>query len=148
MTKSVIKRGPGFWKLNTALLADADVVDSIRDEIKIVLTENAGSSFSKIWDFMKFKVHCKFIEISKKKKKERRMRLEELEKEIHMLTNNEECCKNETLRSNLCDKKKEYEHLHEKIVRGIIVRTKAKWVTEGERNTKYFFNLEKRNFQQ
>ena len=51
LTKSVIKRGPGFWKLNTTLLADADVADSIRDEIKIVLTENAGSSFSKIWEF-------------------------------------------------------------------------------------------------
>ena len=144
LTKSVIKRSPGFRKLNTALLADADVVDSIRDEIKIVLTENAGSSFSKIWEFMKFSVHCKFIEISKKKKRERRMRLEE--KKINRLTNNEECCNNETLRSDLCDKKKEYEHLHEEIVRGNIVRTKAKWVSEGERNTKCFFNLEKKEF--
>ena len=45
-------------------------------------------------------------------------------------------------------KKREYEEIQEDVVRGIIVRTKAKWIAEGERNTKYFFNLEKRNFQQ
>lgn len=39
MTKSVIKKAPGLWQLNTALSADADVVESVRDEIKIVLTE-------------------------------------------------------------------------------------------------------------
>ena len=69
-------------------------------------------ALAKYGNFMKFRVHCKFIEISKKKKRERKMRLEELEKEINRLTNNEECCNNETLRSDLCDKKTEYEHLH------------------------------------
>ena len=29
---------------------------------------------------------------------------------------------------------------------GAITRSKAKWVEEGEKNTKYFLNLEKRNF--
>ena len=52
------------------------------------------------------------------------MRLEELEKKIYRLTNNEECCNNESLRSDLCDKKKQYEHLHGEIVRGIIFELK------------------------
>ena len=43
-------------------------------------------------------------------------------------------------------KNREYEELQEEVVRGIIVRTKSKWIAEGERNTKYFFNLEKRNY--
>ena len=29
---------------------------------------------------------------------------------------------------------------------GIITRSKAVWVEEGEKNTKYFLNLEKRNY--
>jgi len=36
--------------------------------------------------------------------------------------------------------------LREDKIRGIIMRTKAKWNVEGERSSKYFWNLEKRHF--
>ena len=36
--------------------------------------------------------------------------------------------------------------LREDKIRGIIMRTKAKWNVEGERGSKYFWNLEKRHF--
>jgi hypothetical protein len=36
--------------------------------------------------------------------------------------------------------------LREDKIRGIIMRTKAKWNVEGERSSKYFCNLEKRYF--
>ena len=29
---------------------------------------------------------------------------------------------------------------------GIMLRSKAKWIEYGEKNSKYFFNLEKRNY--
>ena len=34
------------------------------------------------------------------------------------------------------------------IRRGAILRSKVKWYNEGEKNTKYFHNLEKRHFKQ
>ena len=37
------------------------------------------------------------------------------------------------------------EQLYEKKVEGIIVRSRARWHEYGEKNSKYFFNLEKRN---
>ena len=37
------------------------------------------------------------------------------------------------------------EKLYEKKVEGIIVRSRARWHEHGEKNSKYFFNLEKRN---
>ena len=37
------------------------------------------------------------------------------------------------------------EKLYEKKVEGIIVRSRARWHEYGEKNSKYFFNLEKRN---
>ena len=40
----------------------------------------------------------------------------------------------------------EWENLLNKRHLGIITRSMAKWVEEGEKNTKYFLNLEKRNF--
>ena len=34
----------------------------------------------------------------------------------------------------------------EKRTNGILLRSKAQWIEEGENNTKYFINLEKRNY--
>ena len=41
--------------------------------------------------------------------------------------------------------KEKMEELYEKKVEGIIVRSRARWHEYGEKNSKYFFNLEKRN---
>ena len=41
--------------------------------------------------------------------------------------------------------KSELEALYEQKVEGIIVRSRARWHEHGEKNSKYFLNLEKRN---
>ena len=148
LLKSVVKRGPGFWKLNTSLLANKEDVQIIRNEINAVLHETEYTDPQKIWEFLKFKVRQKFIQISKQKKRHRQEKLARLESDINDLTNAHNPSNNVQLSNDLKCKKREYEELQEEVVRGIIVRTKAKWIAEGERNTKYFFNLEKRNYQQ
>ena len=45
-------------------------------------------------------------------------------------------------------KRHELLELRQKKLDGMIVRSHAKWLYEGEKNTKYFCNLEKRNFVQ
>ena len=37
-------------------------------------------------------------------------------------------------------------HILRKKTEGVVIRSKAKWIHEAERNTRYFFNLEKRNY--
>ena len=37
------------------------------------------------------------------------------------------------------------EQLYDKKVEGIIIRSRARWYEHGGKNSKYFFNLEKRN---
>ena len=46
----------------------------------------------------------------------------------------------------LDDKKQELEKLREHKLRGHLVRSRLKWLDEGEKPSKYFCNLEKRNF--
>ena len=47
--------------------------------------------------------------------------------------------------ANLNALKEQMEKLYEKKVEGIIVRSRARWHEHGEKNSKYFFNLEKQN---
>ena len=42
--------------------------------------------------------------------------------------------------------KSEWEDLESNKTQGIILRSKAKWAEDGEKNTKFFLNLEKRNY--
>ena len=41
--------------------------------------------------------------------------------------------------------KESLEHFYEEKLQGIIIRTRARWCEHGEKSTKYFLNLEKRN---
>ena len=43
-------------------------------------------------------------------------------------------------------KKESLEHLRKKKLQGHVIRSRAQWVEEGEKPTKYFCNLETRNF--
>jgi len=44
------------------------------------------------------------------------------------------------------DLKREYQSLYERKGEGVMFRSKCRWIEKGERPTKYFFNLEKRNY--
>lgn len=46
----------------------------------------------------------------------------------------------------LTQKQKEYEDIRRKKIKGLCIRSRAKWVEEGEKPSKYFINLESRNY--
>ena len=76
---------------------------------------------------------------------------EELEKPINWLqkeidrSSRDEPGKQEMHRE-LEKKKRELEQIIEHKTKGAILRSKCRWYNEGERNTKYFLNLEKRYY--
>ena len=55
-------------------------------------------------------------------------------------------CPSPATKIKLLDAKNKLEELYDKKVEGAIFRSKITWSEEGERNTKYFLNLERRNY--
>ncbi len=94
-------------------------------------------------------IRSKTIIYSKHKRKavkEREIVVQEkLQKLDHIICNNVDLSK-PTL-DEYEDAKKELQAIYEKKGREAMFRSKARWVEEGEKPTKYFFNLEKKNYE-
>ena len=52
----------------------------------------------------------------------------------------------EEFSQQLIETKENLEKIYEYKTKGAILRSKTRWCNEGEKNSKYFFNLEKRHF--
>ena len=147
-------RGRGFWKLNTSLLTNTDYIDLIKMTILQTQKEYENDPTTNpalLWDMIKLKVREKSIIFAAGKKRQtvhREQMLEEkiasLEKELEQSpsTTTHQC----NIASELESCKKELEAIIRLRTQGAILRCKARWYNEGEKNTKYFLNLEKRHF--
>ena len=77
-----------------------------------------------------------------------------VEKEIAMLEKrlDNTCSNDPPVSQNVIEPikilKEELEKIIEYRTKGAILRSKSRWYNEGEKNTKYFLNLEKRHFKQ
>ena len=137
------KRGRGYWKFNNSLLQDINYVNLIKN--KITELKNTTNMVNKTiyWDYIKCEIRTTTIEFSIKKAQTNKQHQQELQKTIESLESN----LNTTLDYDkyiLC--KTEYDNLIRVNTQGIILRSKAQWIEEGEKNTKFFLNLEKRNY--
>ena len=102
------------------------------------------------WELIKMEIRGLTIAYSKNKAKRQRkwesdvqIRLEELEKRISESTNadfiNKALNEKEILKQQLL-------LFYEEKANGLMLRSKTRWTEKGEKPTKYFFNLEKRNY--
>lgn len=105
------------------------------------------------WEMIKMELRGLTIQYAKRKARKSREYIQSLEQrlaEIEEIINN-----NTDLDGNLESKirqqeqlKKELQHLYEKRGEGAIFRSKIRWTEHGEKPTRYFFNLEVKNFNQ
>jgi len=139
-------RGPGYWKLNTSVLKEKQYQEMIRKTIKELREEPEQRDIDPRyqWEEIKYVIRQKSMDYCKKratqrkaKEKKIQTRLQALEKELHEL--------NSDVVEEYCDLKKEFEELYDEKAKGAILRSRTKWIAQGERNTKYFYGLEKRN---
>ena len=79
-------------------------------------------------------------------RKKSKIRQNFLEKEINSLQQSLNVSPCEETQRKLTQKQNELQGLREHKMRGISTRSKANWITRGEKSTKYFLNLEKRHY--
>lgn len=137
-----VEKGPGIWIHNNKLLEEEEyckkIIDIIEKQKKCPLFNN---NITVWWDNLKFK----FKQFSKLYGKNRARQHNEhywrlqrnIENESRRASNNTDydVSKLKTLESEL-------QQIEEEKCKGAVIRSKATWALEGERNTKYFLELE------
>ena len=116
----------------------------VKKELNIIVNEVNLQDKNLLWDFIKCQIRSKTISYSKYIAKEARKHELEVQRSLDLLE--KQIVNDPSKLPDYYKIKLEWESFQNKKAEGIIMRSKAQCVEEGEKNTKYFLNLEKRNF--
>ena len=139
-----VPRGPGFWKLNTSILKEPDFVSEISTFWSA--WRDSRDSFSSLldwWDLGKVRIRSLSIDYCRRRSVKKKERFNLLSQRVAGLKS----LVDQGHVSALSDYKVALSDLQEFSLdeaRGAQVRSRARWVEEGESSTAYFFRLEKK----
>lgn len=130
----------GYWKFNADLLNHTDFCTYIKKIIAEFKVKKMPSGIK--WEYLKHKLREYSMTFSKNLMKKKR------KKEFQLIQDINKCC----CQPNMSDEDKEkliklhsiLDEFYIKKAKGAYVRSRAKWLEEGEKNSSYFINLEKR----
>jgi len=154
------KKGVSYWKFNNSLLKDITYVNETKQIIKDIKTQyttnnlnvtdindippqqlNFNINDQLFFETLLLAIRGKSIAYASYKK-----RLD-IDKENKILKEIETLEKQRNIDYDLLDTKRmELSEIRKKKMEGVALRAKAKWIQEGEKPTKYFCNLENRNY--
>jgi hypothetical protein len=137
------ERGKGFWKFNSTLSEDKNLLDQIRNTIDETVLHNREADDCLLWDVIKCQVRGTCIGYASKKNKERREILPRIEEEIQTL---EEEYQKQIIETSVPDQEiidKLEDKKMERQTKGDEVRSRIVWHVEGHKPRKMFLNLEK-----
>jgi len=145
ISKSDGARGRGLWKFNSSLLMHNDFVDSVKEYIGLVKDEyRETTDKGLLWDLIKCKLRGFITSYAIRKRKADKEAEFELLKKIELLEQVVASADEKGL-DELEACKEEYDQCQKDKAQGAIIRSKAKWAEYGEKNSKFFLQLEKRN---
>ena len=132
------------------MLYDLQYVNELKEVIRTIALDNHNCNSALRWEMMKCGIRSYSIKFSSTQKKTFNKTEQLLTCEINSLESHIHANHNDLQGNNkLHEKRKDLEKLIEYKSKGILIRSKARWYMnyeEGEKNTKYFLNLEKRNY--
>ena len=134
---------PISWKFNASLLDGKDYVTLINNKYEVRVEEFKDIDDPRLfWDLIKCKIRQDTISYSKRKARERKAKMADLEKQLQNFQ--VQCDRDPSLENvnKLEILKTEYDLRYEYIAQGAIIRSRARWYEQGEKSSKYFSNLE------
>lgn len=146
-----IPRGPGFWKFNNTLLDDEVYIAHIRKLIPQIREKYSFVQVKQLfWELMKMEIREKSISFAKQKSRALFERETEISRRLDHL-DNLICNSNNLLNINTTLNeyealKTELHSIYDRKGKAAMFRSKCRWIENGEKPTKYYFNLEKRNY--
>ena len=138
------ERGKGYWKMNNSLLSNPEYIEAINKEIDTTTTLCHSKPFIEQWETLKQRIKKTTVKFARRNAAEEKIVISQLSEKIDyyeskLPLNREEDSILENTKAELDDKM-----LHR--AQGLIFRSKAKWYEQGEKNTKYFYSLEKAKY--
>jgi len=159
-----MERGRGYWKFNNSFLRDKDYIKLVKKTISEVVTMYAATPYrisnlnsihprdihftindQLFFEMILLEIRAKTISYGAHKKKEAAKLERELENDINRLflqvSQGEQ-----NLSHQLNAKQNDLANMRKDKMEGVFIRTKSRWFEQGEKPSKYFLNMEKRNY--
>ena len=142
------KRGPSYWKFNNSLLRDTAYVNHMNNTITAFQQKNSSdlniNPHAK-WELCKIKIREATIAYSKDKQRNKRSEYRETLEKLNELENTLKYQNNANFRAEIAKTKMKLELHAMSEAKGAQTRSRIKFIEDGEKNTAFFLNLEKRN---
>ena len=141
-------RGPGYWKMNTSILKDAQYIELIKHVINDTKLEYQNQLDKRsLWEMVKIKIKEVSIRYSVSKAKSRSNRAKFIEHKLSKIDCQlrEENANKRLLQNEYDTLKNQLSSLSDFKAKGYQIRSRAKWIEEGEQSTSYFLRLEKKH---
>lgn len=141
------QRGPSYWKFNNSLLKDKAYVSVINNIIEESSRDETKLSPHTKWELCKIRIREQSIAYSKHKRQKQKDNIKIMQTKLQLLENELAApqADNERLISEIIRVKTDLEINALAEARGAQIRSRIKFIEEGEKNTRYFLGLEKAN---
>ena len=159
---SNIQRGRGYWKFNNALLQNSDYIKLVNNIIDECILQYCLSPYNRenvlnipfndlqlaidadlFLETILFLIRGETIKFSSRFKKENEQKETRLLEEISQLEQHN--LNDEAAYDILYAKRSELEEIRQSYTKGAMIRSRGNWIEWGEKPTKFFLNLERKN---
>lgn len=141
---SKVTRGPGLWKFDSTLLENEDFNKKMSAFLAEWTPPPELTSPSSTWEWFKFEIKTFVMNFTKNVHSIEKQHIHALNKELQLLQQRMDE-QGEDLTMQIESIMRELREVEESRARRLIFRAKSNWALYGERPSRYFLNLEKRN---